>query len=361
MELKRVLKGEETAVVFTVFLGLVFTHLSIFHLIAEEESLSEVLLGVVPALIFSTILIYAGYRLWISDLNGPQSWRIVPLELLGGSIMTIQALLFIGHQISVGVELKEANVLVTTSATGGTLLGFIAGIYYLKSKTKTTEIQEKNESLEVLNRLVRHDIRNDMNVVLGWGKILREYVEPGGEEILERILGASKQVTELTDVARDYVEIITGETPPELEPIVLVDSLNKAVDNCGAKYPNATFKAEGEIPEVEVEVNDLLTTVFRNLLNNAVKHNDKDSPLVQISAKDTGDSVIVSVADNGPGIPDDRKEAIFGKGWMGHESDGTGMGVYLVHTIVTQFGGKIWVEDNEPEGSVFNVELRKAP
>ena len=68
------------------------------------------------------------------------------------------------------------------------------------------------------------------------------------------------------------------------------------------------------------------------------------------------ESTTVRVADNGPGIPDTQKETIFGKGEKGLDSPGTGLGLYLVRTLVKQYGGAVWVEDNDPEGSVFVVE-----
>jgi signal transduction histidine kinase len=78
---------------------------------------------------------------------------------------------------------------------------------------------------------------------------------------------------------------------------------------------------------------------------------------VQISTALDEGTATVAIADNGPGIPDDRKETIFGKGEKGLDSPGTGLGLYLVRTLVEQYGGDIWVEDNDPEGSVFYVEL----
>jgi signal transduction histidine kinase len=70
--------------------------------------------------------------------------------------------------------------------------------------------------------------------------------------------------------------------------------------------------------------------------------------------------VRVEIADNGPGIPDSRKETIFGKGESGLESAGTGIGLYLVDSLVEAPGGDVWVEDNDPAGSRFVVELPTA-
>ena len=70
------------------------------------------------------------------------------------------------------------------------------------------------------------------------------------------------------------------------------------------------------------------------------------------------DRVTVRIADNGPGVRDEIKEEIFGKGQKGLESAGTGIGLYLVRTLLDAYGGAVWVEDNQPEGAVFVVELQ---
>jgi signal transduction histidine kinase len=103
----------------------------------------------------------------------------------------------------------------------------------------------------------------------------------------------------------------------------------------------------------------MLQSVFRNLVKNAIEHNDKTVPEVTVSVSERDDTVLARVADNGPGIPDEQRSEIFGKGEKGLESDGTGIGLYLVSTLVDQYGGDVWIEDNEPEGTVFTVELPK--
>ncbi|WP_143420945.1 sensor histidine kinase [Halorubrum halodurans] len=104
----------------------------------------------------------------------------------------------------------------------------------------------------------------------------------------------------------------------------------------------------------------MLSSVFRNLLENAVQHNDEETPEITVRCVDGEETVRVRIADNGPGVPDEQKAEIFGKGESGLGSSGSGIGLYLVNTLTDQFGGDVWVEDNDPKGAVFVVELRKA-
>lgn len=111
---------------------------------------------------------------------------------------------------------------------------------------------------------------------------------------------------------------------------------------------------------MSVLADDMLDSVVRNLLKNAVQHNDKAVPEVTVSVSTDDGSVLVRVRDNGPGIPDEQKAAIFGKGEKGLESNGTGLGLYLVRTLVETYGGEVRVEDNDPDGSVFVLVLPAA-
>jgi len=103
-----------------------------------------------------------------------------------------------------------------------------------------------------------------------------------------------------------------------------------------------------------------LDSVFRNLLKNAVQHNDCETPEITATVAENDDSVTVRIADNGPGIPDDLKAELFEQGQKGLKSEGTGIGTYLVQTLVSQYGGDVWVEDNDPQGCVFVLTLPKA-
>lgn len=108
---------------------------------------------------------------------------------------------------------------------------------------------------------------------------------------------------------------------------------------------------------VDVVADDMLAAVFRNLLTNAIVHNDTEAPEITVGVETVDDRAEVSIADNGPGIPDEQKQQIFAEGEMGLESGGTGIGLYLVDTLVDRYGGDSHVRDNEPSGAIFVVKL----
>ena len=219
------------------------------------------------------------------------------------------------------------------------------------------ELERRTEQLEVLNRVVRHDIRNDMTVVLAWLEELETHVDEAGVASFERVEQASEHVVELTEIARDYVDVIVGDGDVTTEPTDLEAVLVQEIQKCAESYPNAEFHLDEPVPDAPVAADEMFTSVVRNLLNNAVQHNDEETPDVRVSVERDDDVARLRVADNGPGVPDSQKETIFGKGEQGLDSPGSGIGLYLVHSLVEQYGGDVWVEDREPKGAVFVVEL----
>ncbi|WP_256299440.1 PAS domain-containing sensor histidine kinase [Haloarchaeobius salinus] len=226
-----------------------------------------------------------------------------------------------------------------------------------EQKEREKRLTELSEELDVLNRVLRHDIRNDMNVVLGWGQELEPHVAPEGRESFLNIVDAVEHTVELTKEVRDLAEAITkGEEFPT-RPTHLAHVLSDQLAKNRKKFEAATFEVDGDLAAVTVCGNEMLASVFDNLLSNAVIHHDGDHPTVTVRTEVDGDAVVVTVADDGPGIPDSRKRLVFGRGEHGIDSPGTGIGLFLVDSLVDGYGGSVTIEDNDPRGTVFIVTL----
>lgn len=218
------------------------------------------------------------------------------------------------------------------------------------------QLETQRDNLKVLNQVVRHDIRNVLQVVLTCSEILEPHVAKEGSEYVERLLEAARDAIEITTMAKEVTEVML-QSDVDPSPVRMRHVLKREIDNVRSTHERATIRIDGSIPDVEVLADDLLESVFRNLLKNGIKHNDKDSPMITVTAERGDDRVQVRIADNGPGVPDERKRQIFQEGETELESEGTGIGLYLAETLVDRYDGEIWVKDNEPEGSVFVVEL----
>lgn len=246
----------------------------------------------------------------------------------------------------------------------GLIVAFAYWVNRYEERGQTLTEQEERldhriEQLEVLNRIVRHDIRNDLNIVEGRIQLATEHTDPEGREQLEKAHRATVNAIALTDTAREFVEALDEDEDRELERVPLQQVLRTQIDRARRSYPDAEIQFD-RAPDSDVYVlaDDMISSLFRNLLVNAVQHNDKDVPRVTVSVEEQDETVVVSVADNGPGIPDELKETVFGRGEEGLEGTDAGIGLYLVDQLVAQFGGDVRITDNEPDGAIFEVRLQ---
>jgi len=220
--------------------------------------------------------------------------------------------------------------------------------------------EEQRDSLETLNQVLRHDIRNDLQLVTAYADMIADRIDEESEaaEFIGTVRSRAEHAVELTTTAGNMADLVL-EDDGNRERVALRGALRSQVDQLQSANPDAVITVDGEIPPREVEADGMLEAVFRNLLKNAIQHNDAELPEVTVAVEDRGDHVRVRVADNGPGIPDGQRDSVFGKGEKGLDSEGTGLGLYLVRTLAERYGGDVWLGDGA-EGAVFVVELPTA-
>jgi len=237
--------------------------------------------------------------------------------------------------------------------------GLVRAIRYAVERKRSEEVlRQRTEQLALLNRLASHDIRNDMSLVVGRASELSDHVDPRGEELLDEVVSASNHVLQLTRTVGDSVATITGEEDVKLAPVELRPILEDEIETARQLHGAATITVDGELPDVRVRANRLLSSVFGNLLSNAMLYNDAEVPEVRVGVEPDDEAVSVRIADNGPGIPPHRQEAIFRKG-TSEDDGGSGIGLYVVNRLVQRYDGEIRVENRDP-GAAFFVTLQRA-
>jgi signal transduction histidine kinase len=154
---------------------------------------------------------------------------------------------------------------------------------------------------------------------------------------------------------------LENDWKPLQEPLMLADIATSIADALKIRFPNAVI----ELPKDKLLfVGDKqgITSVFQNLMENALKYTPEPANLKVNWQKNNSDKLTLTFSDNGIGISDAEKKKIFDKFYrIGNEetrqTTGTGLGLNIVKQVVLAHGGKIQVTDNQPKGSVFTVEL----
>lgn len=225
-------------------------------------------------------------------------------------------------------------------------------------------LEDQNRRLALLNRLIRHDIRNEANLITVLASTVQSTgtdssLDPDIAAQVDQIAASGDRIIDLTQQAKSLMTVITSMSD-SLRPVPLRTTVQSEVAKASTVDGSAQTRIK-ELPNVDVRANELLGSLFRNLLINAIKHNDKKSPEVRVSGETTDETVCITVSDNGPGIPDAERDAVFTEGKTLAESDGTGFGLYLVKMLVDQYGGEVTIDDAEElGGAAVTVTLQIA-
>ncbi|WP_435096989.1 histidine kinase N-terminal 7TM domain-containing protein [Halorubrum sp. N11] len=219
--------------------------------------------------------------------------------------------------------------------------------------TDVTESRRYEQRLQVLNRVLRHDLKNDTNVIGGYADLLRDHVDGGGDEYLDVIDRKVETLTHLSDQARE-IDIALHSDAARAE-IDLSELLTRLCESLESAFPEATVTVS--TPDAAVVCADeLLESAVRNVLENAVVHNDGDQPIVEAAVDPDGEGYRIAVADNGPGIPPVER-SVFSEARETALEHASGLGLWLVHWIVTESGGELEIHTREPTGTLITIWL----
>lgn len=203
--------------------------------------------------------------------------------------------------------------------------------------TDITDQRRREQHHRVLHRVLRHNLRNRLTRIIGSAERLRN-LEADVEQHVDDILQAAISLNELSDRAGN-VEDILDTTRPERHELDLSDVLGGVVEQVREQYPDATF--ETEHPDtLPVFADDRVAVAFTNLVENAVEHAGA-SPTVIVTAERDGADVVVTITDDGPGIPDHERAVIFDGQRVSQHTHSTGLGLWVTKWLVEGFGGRL--------------------
>ncbi|MFB6234907.1 MAG: ATP-binding protein [Halopenitus sp.] len=221
-----------------------------------------------------------------------------------------------------------------------------------------TDQVTKKRRLAVLYRVLRHDLRNAMQVILGKsGEIAEQADDPAAtdaEQIGRRarkLLEISETVQHLEKSFQSRRDVITRQN--------VADTVVEAVEEVRASWPDATVEID-HVDETTVHAVEHFSDVVREVIANAIEHNDAVDPWVGVSVTDQGDAVKITFEDNGPRLSEVEKQLFQNPEAQTKLQHSTGIGLWLVVWGVNQSGGTVNIEDRMPRGTRITLELPKS-
>ncbi|WP_424018072.1 PAS domain S-box protein [Halorientalis pallida] len=223
-----------------------------------------------------------------------------------------------------------------------------------------TEQKQREQRLTVLNRVLRHNIRNDLTVARGHLDMLADGSD-GDTDHIAVIEDHLTNVVELSDAARHIEQLRDpddGRTIHDLGPMV-----REQVDRLRQAYPDA--RIDCQVPEsAPVVAHDLLPYALDNILENAAEHNPSATPRVSVAVSGETDGEpryrTVEVEDDGPGLPETER-AVLTKGTETALTHSDGIGLWLTRWILRSSGGKLTVDTSSLGGTSVAARLQAPP
>jgi signal transduction histidine kinase len=263
-------------------------------------------------------------------------------------------------------DAKHAGAYIALLSVGTTFLTFaiVGTALYLTLTIKAINLSRRQSNFI---DSVTHELKSPIaSLKLYLQTLHRKQLPPAEQQtfvkdMLEDVERLDQLINHLLDVAR----LEKDRVGPQAEDVRLDELLRGAATAACERFqrPAETIKLELApaivcAPPVDLEL------IFRNLIDNGLKYANEEEPRVEVALQSDGAShIVVRVSDNGRGIPHSLRHLVFGRfvrlgSELEREKPGTGLGLYIVRTMVGRLGGKIHVRDRDREGGAeFEVKL----
>jgi K+-sensing histidine kinase KdpD len=200
-----------------------------------------------------------------------------------------------------------------------------------------------NDKLNLLNDITRHDILNQLTIIRGYLALMKgKFSDPAMLEIIDKLIPAAGNIHKQISFTKDYQNV--GVQSPQWY------NLRKIITAAAAELPLSSVSVVVAFDNLELYADPLLEKVFYTLLENALRHG-KTVTSVEFSCETAGDALKVICQDNGGGVPEEYKEAIFQRAYFHH----TGFGLYLSRTILGITGIEIRETGIPGKGARFEI------
>ena len=324
----------------------------------DAASVLEATLIVIAVALVAAVLVLA-FGLWRS--------AILPLRRLASDARQVAGGDF-QHQMEPGGPAEMRAVGLDVNRMRERILAELSALQAANAslEARTEDLQRSNSELEQFAYVASHDLQEPLRKVASFCQLLqRRYagrLDAKADEYIEHAVDGAKRMQALINDLLAFSRV--GRSAQRREAVSCAVLVAQAWANLApeVRRTHATIEV-GELPVVLGEAS-LLTAVFQNLINNALKFRADEPPRVTVSVRRDGDFWLFSFSDNGIGIEPEYAERIFVIFQRLHDKaayPGTGIGLAMVKKIIEYHGGRVWLDTTITAGARFWFTLPALP
>jgi signal transduction histidine kinase len=224
--------------------------------------------------------------------------------------------------------------------------------HYVGIQKDVTARKRRDRLIEVLDRVLRHNLRNDMNVVIGFSETIADRTSGEISDMATRVKETALDLISVTDTVRGFERGVVDST--ELTSCDVRSVVRSVVNDLRGDYPDTEFSIEAD-ESLNVMATGQLELALSELGDNAARHGES-AVRYEVTTTDN-DWVAVRVHDSGPGLPTTER-TVLEAGRETPMEHGSGLGLWMVHWIVTNLGGTVTA--NVDDGTTVSIILPPA-
>lgn len=262
------------------------------------------------------------------------------------------------------VPMKSYDLLASPlkSPKGEAILGFVVILRDITDRvTAERTLRQKNQMQDLILKLLSHDLYNHLNVLQAYTEIAREASNlEGTKEGLLAIQVKSEATMRLINEVTSYLKVEDVLRSSSFERYDLIGGIKASIKQLQPELDTKHIITEIILPEEPVYIlaNLAMNSVIFNIISNAIRYSPSKG-IIKIKLKAKNDYWSLSVADQGVGIPEELKSKIFEPFSAFGKKRGTGLGLTIAYEAIQFFLGRVWIEDVQPHGTVFQIEIPK--
>jgi signal transduction histidine kinase len=335
--------------------GFGLTRYTVLDSIRPGSSPVTFVVGAAPVLVAGLGLTAFGIGLTVSSRETAETRAVARWCLIGTAAMSaVVGLTYAAGGL--GTVTTTESRLVANALVGGAVGGTLLGVRSASLRRHQRDLTRQTDRLTVLNRLLRHEVLNKVNVVEGYASVEADATDGG--PTLDPWSVVRRHATSIDETIEEVGMLTESGTA---RPVDLADHLESAIESVRAAHPSASVELDA-VSATMVHGSPHLHTLFEHLLENAVVHSDRDEPTVRIGVETDDREVAVRIVDDGPGLPPAQQRRIADHLTPERDDPGSGFGLAISRLVLDDVDGDLAVETpvTETRGTALTVTLGRS-